>query len=285
MLERITFKTELSEIITVEEVAVLFDTIRRKYDAELVSLSLFPSFNQLRKEVIDKTLQQRNKELSKLLAEIANRKQEIKINMWKTLSAIGSNKKSIQNNADRAADLDQIIYEEEQIINVYEQSIRTLERKEKKIMNGKYSRIDKLKATSRKRSLKRQLEQLKENINEISAQHNDCFKEYQDALEQLIDRTIMTAKSQFPKKEKELVIEKYANSQTIIIEETNEVDDNKMHYDMNHEFKDFYLYEPNQEDPDDELIYQLLNQGKYDNEEGTVNGLLISQEFIDYEEV
>lgn len=285
MLEKITFKTELSEIITIEEVTILFDTIRKKYETELISLSLFPRFNQIKKEIIEKTIKQRNAELSKLLMEIASRKQEIKINMWKILSAIGTNKKNIQNNKEKAADLEQIIYEEEQIINVYENSIRTLERKEKKIMNGKYSRVDKVKPLSRKRSLKKLLEELKNRIISISTQHDDCFIDYEKQLEELVDGTIITAQSAFSKYTSSLTTEQKSNLQSIVIEDDSEVEDNKISYVHSQQNKDFYLYEPNQEDLDDELIYQLLAQSKYNDKDGTINGLSISHEFVEYEEV
>ena len=98
MLETITFKTELSDLLTLEEVVVLFDTIKKKSEIEMVSLSIFPKFNILRENIIKKATGQRNAELSKLLMEIANRKQEVKINMWKALSAIGANKKKIEYN-------------------------------------------------------------------------------------------------------------------------------------------------------------------------------------------
>ena len=102
MIESITFKTELGEIKTLEEVVILFDSIKSKSEFELISLSLFPKFNQIREEAIQIARNQRNAELSRLLLEIANRKQEIKINMWKALSVIGSNKKIIQNNPELA---------------------------------------------------------------------------------------------------------------------------------------------------------------------------------------
>ena len=125
MLKTITFKTELGELLTLEEVAVLFDSIKSKSQVEMVSLSIFPKFNQLRDNILKKATNQRNAELSQLLMQIANRKQEIKINMWKTLSLIGNNKKVIQNNPERAEELEQIVYEEEQIIKTYENSIKT----------------------------------------------------------------------------------------------------------------------------------------------------------------
>ena len=55
MLNEITFKTELSEILTIEEVAVLFDTLKKKYDSELISLGLYPEYNKLRKKSIEQT--------------------------------------------------------------------------------------------------------------------------------------------------------------------------------------------------------------------------------------
>ena len=151
LIESITFKTELGEIITLEEVVILFDSIKSKSEFELISLSLFPKFNQIREEAIQIARNQRNAELSRLLLEIANRKQEIKINMWKALSVIGTNKKIIQNNPERAEDLEQIMYEEEQIIGIYESSIKILERKEQRIMNGKYTRMQGIKTGGRKR--------------------------------------------------------------------------------------------------------------------------------------
>ena len=274
MLKSITFKTELGELLTLEEVAVLFDSIKSKSQVEMVSLSIFPKFNQLRDNILKKATNQRNAELSQLLMQIANRKQEIKINMWKTLSLIGNNKKVIQNNPERAEELEQIVYEEEQIIKTYENSIKTLERKEKKIMNGKYSRLDKIKASGRKRTLKKQLVELQEKLLQISVRHDDCFKEYMDDLDELIEKSVIT---NFPKRLSTFAVENYATNQSITIIEPNDQSE-KMHYERKHEQKDYYLYEPDEKNLDDELIYQLLAQGKYDNEGGTINGLSINTE-------
>ena len=274
MLKSITFKTELGELLTLEEVAVLFDSIKSKSQVEMVSLSIFPKFNQLRDNILKKATNQRNAELSQLLMQIANRKQEIKINMWKTLSLIGNNKKVIQNNPERAEELEQIVYEEEQIIKTYETSIKTLERKEKKIMNGKYSRLDKIKASGRKRTLKKQLVELQEKLLQISVRHDNCFKEYMDELDELIEKSVIT---NFPKKLSTFAVENYATNQSITIIEPNDQQE-KMHYERKHEQKDYYLYEPDEKNLDDELIYQLLAQGKYDNEGGTINGLSINTE-------
>ena len=52
MLDTITFKTELSDLLTLEEVVVLFDTIKKKSEIEKVSLSIFPKFNILRENII-----------------------------------------------------------------------------------------------------------------------------------------------------------------------------------------------------------------------------------------
>ena len=74
MLESITFKTELSDIITLEDISVLFDTITNKYSLMIVSLNLYPELNKLKKDVINSAAKQRNAELSKLLTEISLRK-------------------------------------------------------------------------------------------------------------------------------------------------------------------------------------------------------------------
>lgn len=272
MIESITFKTELGEIITLEEVAVLFDSIKCKSEFELISLSLFPKFNEIREEVLQKATIQRNAELSRLLLEIANRKQEIKINMWKALSVIGANKKIIQSNPERADDLEQIMYEEEQIIGIYESSIKTLERKEQKIMNGKYTRVQGIKASGRKRVLKKQLIELKEKLYQISEKHNDCFKDTLIKIEELLEESIISEKTKFPKNISRIATEGYTDKTSIII---NDVDDNE---ENNTQTKDFYIYEPNQDDPDDDLIYQLLKQAHYGNQNGTINGLKLNTE-------
>lgn len=279
MLNTITFKTELGELLTLEEVAILFDSIKNKSQVEMISLSMFPKFTKLRDNVLKKATNQRNAELSQLLMQIANRKQEIKINMWKTLSLIGSNKKIVQSNPERAEELEQIIYEEEQIIKTYENSIKTLERKEQRIMNGKYSRLDKIKASGRKRTLKKQLVELQEKLFQISIKHDDCFKEYMDDLNELIESSVI---SKFPKKLSTFAVENYANNQSITIVDNESVEQpEKMHYERKHEQKDYYLYEPDEKNLDDELIYQLLAQGKYDNEGGTINGLSLTTEVVE----
>ena len=278
MLDTITFKTELSDLLTLEEVVVLFDTIKKKSEIEMISLSIFPKFNILRENIIKKATGQRNAELSKLLMEIANRKQEIKINMWKTLSAIGANKKKIEDNPEKAEDLEQIIYEEEQIIGIYENSIKTLERKEQKIMNGKYSRLDKLKSVGKKRTLKKQLQELKEIISNINRLHDNCFEEYLENIDELITQSVISAKTKFPENFSKVAVNNYASSQSLTIEADTHDTEEKMHYERTHELKDYYLYEPNEENPDDELIFQLLAQGKYNSQDGTINGLSLITE-------
>lgn len=278
MLDTITFKTELSDLLTLEEVVVLFDTIKKKSEIEMVSLSIFPKFNILRENIIKKATGQRNAELSKLLMEIANRKQEIKINMWKTLSAIGANKKKIEDNSEKAEDLEQIIYEEEQIIGIYENSIKTLERKEQKIMNGKYSRLDKLKSVGKKRTLKKQLQELKEIISNINRLHDNCFEEYLENIDELITQSVISSKTKFPENFSKVAVNNYASSQSLTIEADTHDTEEKMHYERTHELKDYYLYEPNEENPDDELIFQLLAQGKYNAQDGTINGLSLITE-------
>ena len=278
MLDTITFKTELSDLLTLEEVVVLFDTIKKKSEIEMVSLSIFPKFNILRENIIKKATGQRNAELSKLLMEIANRKQEIKINMWKTLSAIGTNKKKIEDNPEKAEDLEQIIYEEEQIIGIYENSIKTLERKEQKIMNGKYSRLDKLKTVGKKRTLKKQLQELKEIISNINRLHDNCFEEYLENIDELITQSVISSKTKFPENFSKVAVNNYASSQSLTIEADTHDAEEKMHYERTHELKDYYLYEPNEENPDDELIFQLLAQGKYNAQDGTINGLSLITE-------
>lgn len=289
MLESITFKTELGEILTVEEVTMLFDNISNRYATALVSLSMFPRFNELRKKIVEKAMNQRNAELSKLLSEIAARKREAKINIWNVLGAMGINKKNLQAKMGDKLDLEQIIYEEEQIINAYENSIRSLEMKEKKIMNGKYPRIEKIISTAEIKTLKKQLENLKTRILEISKKHDDCFAEYEDELSSLLETSIIT-KSTFPKAKSNLIKESYTISsakkdETVTvnnIDYTFDSDDKQMHYTRNQVSKDYYQYEPDAEDTDDELIYQLLSQGDYDKEDGTINGLLISIEDPEY---
>lgn len=270
MLETITFKTELSDILTLEEVVILFDSIKNKSQMEMVSLSIFPKFNKLREEIIKKTVGQRNAELSQLLMQIASRKQEIKINMWKTLSDINANKKQIESNPEYAEDLEQIIYEEEQIIKTYENSINTLERKEKKIMNGKYSRLDKIKTLGRKKTLKKQLEELKERLSQISNKHDNCFQEHMEELEELIALSIV----KFPKKVEIATVENYVNTQSITIDDEEE----NMHYERTHENKEYYLYEPDEKSLDDELIFQLLSRGKYNSQDGTINKIAMPAE-------
>ena len=272
MIESITFKTELGEIITLEEVVILFDSIKSKSEFELISLSLFPKFNQIREEAIQIARNQRNAELSRLLLEIANRKQEIKINMWKALSVIGSNKKIIQNNPERAEDLEQIMYEEEQIISIYESSIKILERKEQRIMNGKYTRMQGIKTGGRKRILRKQLVELKEKLCQISEKHNDCFALLLTNIEELIENSIISEKTKFPKNLSKIATEGYTDKTSIII---NNVEHSA---DTNEETKDFYVYEPNQNNPDDDLIYQLLKQAYYGNQNGTINALKLNTE-------
>ena len=289
MIESITFKTELGEILTVEEVAMLFDNISSKYATSLVSLSLFPKFYKLRNETLEKTKRQRDAELSKLLTEISIRKREAKVSIWQVLGAMGSNKKRQQEMYGKNVDLEQIIYEEEQIINAYEQSIKSLEIKEKKIMSGKYQRVDISSSNNKIKSLTKNLKNLKQRILDLSNKHDRCFDDLIEQLDSLIEESIITAKS-FPKRKANLSKEAYTittkkngNVKVENIDYVFDSDDKQMHYTRNQVSKDFYQYEPTAEDADDELIYQLLSQGDYDEDDGTVNGLLIDFEEPEYE--
>lgn len=279
MLSNITFKTDLGEIITVESIAILFDSITKKHEAELVSLSLFPQYNKLRNDIIEKTISQRNAELSKLLSEIASRKQEIKINIWQTLSKIGNNKKKLQKGSDASLVLEQLLYEEEQIIKVYENGIRMLENKEKKIMTGKYSRFEKVNKISRKRTLKTQLEELKSEILSISKLHDNYLSELEEKFNNLIEKAIISTKTAFPKSsaktrknETGLVLEG-----EIVKNVINEANVNEKN------LKDFYLYEPNAETLEDELIYELLMPREYEDKEGLINAVSLTTENLEYE--
>ncbi len=268
MLESITFKTELSEILTVEEVTMLFDNVSGKYTTALVSMSLFPLFNKMRTAIINKTAERRNEELSKLLSEISQRKSEAKVNIWQVLGTMGQNKKKLQEKLGDQLDLEQQLYEEEQIINAYENSVRSLEIKEKKIMSGLYSRIDRVISTVDIQSLKKQLSNLKDKIMDLSKKHDDCFAEYEEDLSKLVAGAVITEQS-FPKKKDDNNLD-------------DEDDDGQMHYTRASISKEYYQYEPIEADDDDELIFQLLSQGDYGKEDGTINGLLITSEEPEY---
>ena len=57
-------------------------------------------------------------------------------------------------------DLDKIshsLFEEEKVQKLLLNEFETLDRKEKKIMNGKYSRVEQIKSLTRKKTLKKQL--------------------------------------------------------------------------------------------------------------------------------
>lgn len=275
MLENITFKTELSEILTVEEVTMLFDNVSTKYTTTLVALSLFPLFNKLRTGIINKTAERRNQELSKLLSEISQRKREAKVNIWQVLGTMGQNKKRLQEKLGNKLDLEQLLYEEEQIINAYENSVKSLEIKEKKIMSGLYSRIDRVISTVDIHSLNKQISNLKQKIMELSEKHDDCFKEYEDDLTQLVANTIITDKS-FPKKKFLISSDSNNKGNENTKDDLEEVDDGQMHYTRTSISKEYYQYEPIDADDDDELFFQLFSQGSYGNKDGTINELLIA---------
>ena len=112
---------------------------------------------------------------------------------------------------------------------------------------------------------KKQLEELKERLSQISNKHDDCFQEHMDSFDELIELSIV----KFPKKVEVATVENYVNTQSITIED----EDDNMHYERKHENKEYYQYEPNEQSLDDELIFQLLSQGKYNSQEGTINGL------------
>ena len=273
MLNTITFKTELSDIMTLEEVVVLLDSVKSKSELEMISLSILPKFNQFRGNIINSAMSQRNAELSQLLMKIAERKQEIKINMWKVLSEIGSNKKKIQNDPSRAEDLEQIIYEEEQIIGTYEQSIKTLERKEQKIMNGRYSRVEKIKGAIKKKTLRKQLQDLFEKLSIISERHDDCFKKELLELTDIIDNSTI---SSFPKNLNKMAVDSSKTVQSIEISDDEDIEDEI--YEETSSSKDYYQYEPDAKSLDDDLIYQLLTQCQHEGEKGSINGMGLSTE-------
>ena len=184
MLRNITFKTELTEIITLEEVAILFDNISIKYSLSLVALALYPEFIKLKQEILETTQKQRNNELSCLLSAYNDRKQELKQEMSNHLNKLNESKKHLKPNKS-TEEIEQSIYEEEQIIKTYEDMISSIAKKEKKILSGKYQRINKIALLSKTNSLKRQLEELKKKILIISANHNNCFEKH---IQQISDK-------------------------------------------------------------------------------------------------
>ena len=188
MLDSINFKTELEELIMVEEIAILFDNILKQYTSILISLFVYAKLSQLKKEIIEKAKSQQEKEQAKLLTEIAQRKREIKINIWKVLGAMGNNKKQLQENENNKQDLEQLIYEEEQIINVYERSIRSLEEKENQIMALKNQEINKKNITKENKSLKEMLDDLIKKILLLSEKHDNCFSEFEIRLKKIIEQ-------------------------------------------------------------------------------------------------
>lgn len=273
----ISYKTELNEIITLEEVSMLFDNISKKYTLSLVALSLYPDFFQLKHDILSAATKQRNHEISYLLNEITDRKQEIKSEMWEHLNKLGKIKKDVEKNEISQEDIEQLIFEEEQIIDAYEEIICSLEIKEKKIMSGKYPRINKILSISNQKSLKRQFEDLMNNLLTISEKHNDCFERFQPQIRQLIEKSILTAnhivnKIKTKKSLKIDIPSKVAN----IFETIDNMEDENIYYELSDIVKDFYLYEPNKENLEDELIYQLMNNIDYEDEDGSVNAIVIT---------
>lgn len=284
MLKNITYKTELEDIIMPEEIYALFNAVEKKYDLTIVALSVYPLFNKLRDSLVDKAVDQRNKELSTLLNEIANRRQELKINIWKVLGEIGGRKGAVLGTKNMQEELEQIMYEEKQFINVYEMGVRYLDIKETKIMSGKYQRVGKIPFMIDRKVLSRQLEELEKLINRISEKHNDCFAEFADDFKELIEKTEnhpnnykkATSSKENAKFSLEEAIEEAENNPEIEekeyynLDEEKEIDDNQQ-----------YEFEPDYDEPEDELIYKLLAQANYDENDGTVNGLIITAEFED----
>lgn len=188
---------------------------------------------------------------------------------------MGQNKKRLQEKLGNKLDLEQLLYEEEQIINAYENSVKSLEIKEKKIMSGLYSRIDRVISTVDIHSLNKQISNLKQKIMELSEKHDDCFKEYEDDLTQLVANTIITDKS-FPKKKFLISSDSNNKGNKNTKDDLEEVDDGQMHYTRTSISKEYYQYEPIDADDDDELFFQLFSRGSYGNKDGTINELLIA---------
>lgn len=282
MLKNITYKTELEDIIMPEEIYALFNAVEKKYDLTLVALSVYPLFNKLRDALVDKAVEQRNRELSTLLNEIANRRQELKINIWKVLGEIGSRKGSVLGTKNMQEELDQIMYEEKQFINVYEMGVKHLDIKEKKIMSGRYQRVGNIPFMIDRKVLSRQLEELERIINRISEKHSDCFKEFADAFKEIIEKS-ENHPNNYKREKQSIEPEKFSIEEAIEEVENGEYynENEKPHHEQNEDSKDYYQYEPDYEDAEDELIYKLLAQASYDENDGTVNGLIITAEFDD----
>lgn len=188
MLDSINFKTELEELAIVEEVTTLFDNILKQYTSILISLLVYAKLSQLKKEIIEKAKSQQEKEQAKLLTEIAQRKREIKINIWKVLGAMGNTKKQLQEKKDNKQELEQLIYEEEQIINVYESSIRSLDEKEKQVITLKNQEINKKNITKENKPLKEAFDVLIKRILLLSEKHDNCFSEFEIRLKKIIEQ-------------------------------------------------------------------------------------------------
>ena len=110
---------------------------------------------------------------------------------------------------------------------------------------------------------------------ELSEKHDNCFKEYEDDLTQLVANTIITDKS-FPKKKFLISSDSNNKGNKNTKDDLEEVDDGQMHYTRTSISKEYYQYEPIDADDDDELFFQLFSQGSYGNKDGTINELLIA---------
>lgn len=286
MQQSITFKTELSEIITLEEIAMLFDNIAAKYSLSLVALSLYPKFIKLKQEIIETTKNRRNYELSCLLTELYNKKEEIKKEIDNHLNKLDNNKNKLKDSNINQDEVEQDIYEEEQIILAYKNIINFIDKKEKKIASGKYTRINKIATLPKNSSLKRQLEYLQKSILIISEKHNNCFDEYKEKLESLIKDSILKEKHMVSVFSDHKIKIEEPKKFTGIFENIEYInDENKtIYYEISNISKDFYLYEPNKRNFDDELIYQLLNNANYSDEDGSINAIIITNEIEDIEE-
>lgn len=262
MEQKITYKTELEDIIMPESISALFNAIKKKYDLTLVAMSVYPHFKKLHDDLINKAVEQRNKELSQLLAAIADRKQELKINIWKVLGEIGSKKGALLGEKNMKDELEQIGYEERQFINIYEVGINQLDIKEKKILTGNYQRVGQIPFMLDRKVFCRQIEELHKIITKISEKHNNCFEKYDKDFTELIELS-ENKPSNF-----KIAQENAPASENQIDPETNSSEQS-------------YEEELENTAAEDELIYKLLTQSNYEENDGTINGLIISAEYTD----
>lgn len=265
MINSISFTTNIEEILSVQELADIFNSITSINATNPTFFPLLQRLEVIKGKSLERATMQRNFELSKLKSAIIARKMQIQLEILRNKNELKKLREPSQNK-----EVNQGIYELEQITNVLEDTINSLVQKDAKVekcMKNQEKEVPKH-TINHKSNLKEQYEELLSAINYISKKHDGFLKSLEGEFKNLL-ALINDASNE---------ITSYNSNklplQNIVIDITNDTPTIFNNKNMNIK-REYYLYEPDLNNLDDKLIYMLLEQNDYNGVIGKINDLEI----------